>query len=126
MADEPLSTKDLFLLSLGLFWVKPPPAQTPSARDYYLDKDKNYALRETMWNPLWLLNPARAWEGVRYRDWLFANIAANLTGSTHDFQAIAEPVFLSLDLLGSEFKPGLPTATPATQQTGEAHSRSRP
>jgi hypothetical protein len=108
MADEPLSTKDLFLLAVGLFQLKTPPSDTGSGRDFYLDKEKNNALRETKWNVLWLLNPAHAWEGVRHRDWLFANLAANLTGSTHDFVAIAEPVFVSLDLLGSEFKPGTP------------------
>src|ERR1043165_3310401 len=124
---EPLSTKDLFLLALGLYTLQPqppslhalelsPPPKDTSARDYYLDKSKNYALRETFWNPLWLLGPGRAWEGVRHRGWLLANIAANLTGSTNDFTAISEPVFVSLDLLGKEFKPDMPNASDAIKQ----------
>src|ERR1044071_8501559 len=108
MADEPLSTKDLFLLAVGLYIIKGQPPPGSSGRDYYLDKDKNFALRETAWNPFWLMSPKLAWEMVRHRGWLFANIAASLTGSTHNFGAIAEPVFVSLDLLGTEFKRHVP------------------
>lgn len=116
MADEPLSTKDLFLLAVGLYKLKSSAPGASTGRDFYLDKDKNYALRETVWNPLWLLSPQRAWEGVRHRGWLLANLAANLTGSTHDFAAISEPVFVSLNLFGSEFKPGMPNASEAVKQ----------
>lgn len=119
MADEPLSTKDLFLLAVGLYTVKAPPPSASSARDYYLHLDeekKKYALRDTAWNTLWMLSPRMAWEGVRHRGWLLANIAASLTGNTHDFTAIAEPVFVSLDLLGKEFKPGMPNASEAIKQ----------
>src|ERR1044071_4335699 len=108
MADEPLSTKDLFLLAVGLYKLKEEPLSLGLGRDYYLDKDKNYALRETVWNTFWLYSPQLAWQSVRHRGWLVANIAANLTGSTHDFSAIAEPLFVSLDLFGSEFKPHVP------------------
>jgi hypothetical protein len=115
MADEPLSTKDLFLLAVGLYTLKGAGPTANSGKEYYLDKDKNNALRDTVWNKLWLLSPKHAWEGVRHRDWLLANIAHSLTGSTHDFSAIAEPVFVSLDLLGSEFKP-VPNAPPHITQ----------
>src|SRR5215213_8647732 len=123
MADEPLSTKDLFLLAVGLYTLKPPLPGASSPKDYYLDKDKNYALRETEWNKFWLLSPQHAWEGVRHRGWLLANIAANLTESTHDFVAIKEPVFVSLDLFGSEFKPGTPpNPTEAIKQAVKTES----
>src|SRR5215207_4807711 len=115
MADEPLSTKDLFLLAVGLYNLKKPGPQT-SARDYYLDKDKQCALRETEWNVGWLASPGSAWEKVRYRDWLLANIVAELTGSTNDLTSISEPVFATLDLLGSEFRPGMPNASDAIKQ----------
>lgn len=115
MADEPLSTTDLFLLVVGLYNLKTPGPQT-TARDYYLDKDKKYALRETEWNVGWLTSPQSAWEKVRYRDWLLANIVAELTGSTNDLTSITEPVFATLDLLGSEFRPGMPNASDAIKQ----------
>lgn len=115
MADEPLSTTDLFLLTVGLYNLKKPGPET-SARDYYLDKDKQYALRDTEWNVGWLTSPQSAWDKVRYRDWLLANMLAGLTGSTNDLTAIAEPVFATLDLLGSEFRPGMPNASDAIKQ----------
>src|SRR5215212_8166947 len=130
MADEPLSTKDLFLLAVGLYTLKPPLPGASSPRDYYLhlNEHEKYALRETVWNLHWLPGPQHAWEGVRHRGWLLANIAANLTGSTHDFVAISEPVFVSLDLLGSEFKPGVPpkpsTAIKQAVTTESGYSRS--
>lgn len=125
---EPLSTKDLFLLAVGLYTLKPPlPKYATSGSEFYLDKEKNNALRETMWNPLWLGGSKMGWESVRFRDWLLANIFASLTGSTHDFSAINEPVFVSLDLLGSEFKPRMPNASEAikkavTTETGYERS----
>lgn len=112
---EPLSTKDLFLLAVGLYTLKPPvPSGAASGQDFYLDDKQN--LRETMWNPLWLGGAKVGWESVRFRDWLLANIFATLTGSTHDFSAISEPVFVSLDLLGSEVKPDMPNASEAINQ----------
>src|ERR1044071_8220295 len=125
MADEPLSTKDLFLLAVGLYIIKGQPPPGSSGRDYYLDKDKNFALRETAWNPFWLMSPQLAWEMVRHRGWLFANIAAGLTGSTHDFGAIAEPVFVSLDLRGTEFKPGMAGVTEANRAAIEQAVKSK-
>ncbi|MET0646945.1 MAG: DUF6603 domain-containing protein [Pyrinomonadaceae bacterium] len=114
---KPLSTTDLFLLTVGLYALKPPlPRGAASGKDYYLDKEKDYALRETEWNTSWFSGVKDAWEGVRHRDWLLANLAANLTGSTNDLGAISEPVFISLDLLGSEFKPGMPNASDAIKQ----------
>jgi hypothetical protein len=115
MADEPLSTTDLFLLAVGLYSLKKP-GPTTSAKDFYLDKDKQYALRETEWNVGWLTSPESAWEKVRYRDWLLANLAAELTGSTNDLVSITEPVFATLDLLGSDIRPGMPNASDAIKQ----------
>lgn len=113
---ETLSTKDLFLLAVGLLKPKTPPTTAASGEEFYLDKDKNNALRETEWNLGWFESPQKAWDEARHRDWLVAHIAANLLGSTHDFTAIAEPVFVSLDLLGSEFRPGMPNASDAIKE----------
>jgi hypothetical protein len=115
MAVELLSTKDLFLLAIGLYKLKTPGPEN-SGRDYYLDKDKDYALRETDWNTQWFQSPQFAWERVRHRDWLIAALVAELTGNTNDLVSIAEPVFATLDLLGSEFRPGMPNASEAVKQ----------
>lgn len=115
MAVELLSTKDLFLLAIGLYKLKTP-GPGASAKDYYLDKDKDYALRETDWNTDWFNSPKSAWERVRHRDWLIAAIAAELTGGTNDLVSVAEPVFATLDLLGTEFRPGMPNASDAIKQ----------
>ncbi|HEX7318174.1 MAG TPA: DUF6603 domain-containing protein [Pyrinomonadaceae bacterium] len=114
---EPLSTKDLFLLAVGLYKLQTPGPTAATGEDYYLDKNKQNELRETVWNLEWFQSPQKAWEEVRHRDWLFAHIASNLVGGTHDFTAIPEPVFVSLDLLGSEFRPGMPNASEAIKQT---------
>jgi hypothetical protein len=106
MADvKPLSTKDLFLLMVGWNRLKKPPSKADKAENYWLD---NGSLRDSEWNWEWPFSPKDAWESVRYRDWLMANIAANLTDSNQDFIAISEPLFVSLDLLPSEIKPRIP------------------
>lgn len=110
---KPLSTKDLFLLMVGWNRLKKPDDKAKKAEDHWLD---NGALRESEWNHEWPFSPKAAWESVRYRDWLAANIAANLTGRNQDFVAISEPVFVSLDLLPSEIKPGMPNASEAIKQ----------
>jgi hypothetical protein len=110
---KPLSTKDLFLLIVGLQkLIKPPkPSEAASAEKYWLDKDG--ALRESEWNWDWIADPKAAWESVRYRYWLFGNLLANLTGHNQEFSAISEPLLFSMDVLTNEFKPGMSKATPA-------------
>jgi hypothetical protein len=114
MADvKPLSTKDLFLFMVGWNRLKKPPSKADKAEDYWLD---NGSLRDSEWNWEWPFSPKDAWESVRYRDWLMANIAANLTDGNQDFIAISEPLFVSLDLLPSEIKPDMPDASEAIKQ----------
>jgi uncharacterized protein DUF6603 len=114
------STKDLFLLMVGLYKLKePPPRQEATSAEKYWLKDEGPdkgSLRELEWNPLWLYSPMIAWERVRYRDWLIAKIAANAAGDKQDFIAISEPLLASLDLLTKEFKPGMPKASDAIKQ----------
>src|SRR6185437_10737014 len=111
--DQPLSTKDLFLLMAGLCKPKRLPSTSGSAKEYWLD---NGSLRESDWNLAWFLNPEQAWNEVPHRDWLIANIAANLTGNTQDFSAISEPMLASMDVLTNEFKPDMAGATAAIKQ----------
>ncbi|HXQ38618.1 MAG TPA: hypothetical protein VN843_31750, partial [Anaerolineales bacterium] len=70
------------------------------------------ALRESMWDVLFLLNPSLAWSKVKFRDWLITTLFSNITDHKHDFNAISEPVICSMDLLGKEFEiePGVPDA----------------
>ena len=109
-----LSTKDLFLLMVGLYKLKQPKNDAASAETYWL-KDKD-SLRDSELNLDWFKSPADAWESVRYREWLVANIASNLTGGNQDFVAISEPVFVSLDLLPNEIKPDMLDASEAIKQ----------
>jgi uncharacterized protein DUF6603 len=108
--DQPLSTKDLFLLMIGLCKLKQPPDALLSAEKYWRD---NGSLRESDWNLAWFLSPEQAWNDVPHRDWLLANIVTNLTGGTQDFSAISEPMLASMDVLTNEFKPGMRKATDA-------------
>jgi hypothetical protein len=111
--DKPLSTKDLFLLLIGLYRLKEVPSGNLTAEQFWL---KDGALRETEWNPLWLGNPKLAWKLVRHRDWLMGNIAANLVDHKQDFTAISENMLISLDVLTNEFKPRMPGITPAIEK----------
>src|SRR2546423_8321495 len=116
---EPLSTLDLFMLATGLYRLKDSrPATIASGAEYYLD-DKTKSLRETAWNEIWLALPEREWGNVRHRDWLLANIVANLVGGASDFSALSEPVFVSLDVLSKEFKPLMPENSKVIEQIVE-------
>lgn len=106
--DQPLSTKDLFLLMIGLWKLKQPPDQLLPAEKYWRD---NGSLRESDWNLAWFSSPEQAWNDVPHRDWLIANIVNNVTGGTQDFSAISEPMLASMDVLTNEFKPGMGKAT---------------
>ncbi|HYV03015.1 MAG TPA: hypothetical protein VFB82_00415, partial [Blastocatellia bacterium] len=111
--DQALSTKDLFLLMAGLCKLKQPPDALLSAEKYWRD---NGSLRGSDWNWAWFLSPEQAWNDVPHRDWLIANIVANLTGGTQDFTAISEPMLASMDVLTNEFKPRMANATDAIKQ----------
>src|SRR5215510_11225377 len=119
MAEEKsLSTKDLFLLMVGLLKLKSSPPRdkdTPGGK-YWLD-DKG-DLRESEWNELWLVSPSVAWESVSYRDWLISKIVANITSNKHDFTTLSdsEPLVYSMDVLTKEFKPDQTTASDAIKK----------
>src|SRR5215467_14174811 len=104
--DKRLSTKDLFLLAVGLFKLAEAGPKGPvPAKEYYL---KNGDLRETEWNfSNWLSSPKHEWEQVRYRDWLIGNLLANIAGHDQNFVSLSEPIMMSLDVLTNEFKPGM-------------------
>ena len=105
-AESP-STKDLLLLITGLQVLKEPPAKAEAGEYYWLNEpvsDEARTLRESILNPNWLLSPKAAWEGVRFRDWLIANLIGNFTDHKHDFTAISEPLIASIDILSKEFK----------------------
>ena len=112
--SEPLSTKDLFLLMVGMHkLVKPRPLNPMPPEKYYLEDGK---LRESKWNWDWLASPQHEWEQVRYRDWLMANLVENLVGHNQDFSAISEPMLVSLDVLSNEIKPSMPNPSDAIKQ----------
>ena len=115
---EPPSTSELLRLITALLVVKNPDATRHSPEDYYLNPaegSKERTLRETVANPQFLLNPSAAWKEVRYRDWLIARLAANITDKKHDFTAISEPVLYSLDLLGKKYERGAPGVSKAIE-----------
>jgi hypothetical protein len=107
--DKSHSTKDLFLLAVGLAKLAEDGSKDPVPPERYYLKDG--ALRETRWNWDWFSSPEAEWKKIRYRYWLIGNLAANLTGSDQNFVAISEPMLVSMDLLDNEFKPGMPAAT---------------
>jgi len=120
MPEESHSYKDLFLLSVGLRELEPrkrseqvPPSTRISPEEYYLKDGK---LRESKWKWDWIVSPRKAWEAVRYRDWLIGNLIAKVTGDNQDFVAISEPMVSSLDVLAKEFKPDMPNASQAIKQ----------
>ena len=80
MADaKPPSTSDLLQLMLGLQLVKAPDKTADSGEDYYLNppvQTGERTLRETISNPLYLINPSTAWKEVRFRDWLISKLFA--------------------------------------------------
>lgn len=107
---KPPSTTDLLLLIAGLHLPKSPDTTADSGEDYYLNEPtttEERTLRETLPNGLWLRSPKAAWESVKFRDWLIATLVAGAAGNKHDFTTISEPLIMSLDLLGKEFKRGM-------------------
>jgi hypothetical protein len=110
---DSLSTTDIFLLMVGLYKLKDPQNDADSGDKYWL---KNGVLRESEWNLNWFASPQKAWESVRHRDWLIANLAVKITGQNQDFSAISEPMLVSLDVLSDEIKPGMLNASEATKK----------
>ena len=111
---EPPSTSDLLLLIAGLHVLKNPDTTADFGEDYYLNPPVSSnirTLRESLPNPLYLNSPEKAWNDVRFRDWLIATLFGNLTGKKHDFTAITEPVLYSKNLLAKTFEPHMAGAT---------------
>ena len=124
--DKSPSTKDLFLLIVGLYKLKVPNDDTGSGEQYWLNDEGSPdegSLRKLDWNWDWFGSPKQAWEKVPYRDWLIATLAANVTGGTHDFSAISEPMLISLDVLTNEFKPDTPGVSDAIKQVLTSKAR---
>jgi hypothetical protein len=95
------SAKDLLLLITGFYGLKSPPQQANSGQAYWLNQD--FTLRESIPTQKWLDSPQKAWENVRFRDWLLTALFGAMAGHTNDFVAISEPVLASIDVLGKEF-----------------------
>ena len=110
MAEEKPSTTDLLQLIAGLRVLKKPDVTADFGEDYYLNEPTTTderTLRETTPNPDWLKSPKAAWDNVKFRDWLFATLGAGIAGNEQEFNAISEPMFISMDLLSKEFKRGM-------------------
>ena len=113
------STKDGLMLIVGLKALDKPPAAHSSGADYWFDNGK---LRETKWNWDWILSPKAAWEQVPYRDWLIAGLLVNMVGQQQEFLAISEPILVSFNLLASEIKPEMRTASERIKKIVESDS----
>src|ERR1044072_9766005 len=103
---EPPSTSDLLLLIAGLLLMNNPEKTAYCGEDYYLNPKVDQSertLRESLANPFYLNSPEKAWNDVRFRDWLMATLFGNLAGKKHDFSAITENVIYSKDLLATTF-----------------------
>lgn len=101
------STTDLLLLITGLQVPTSAPQKTDSGDVYWLKEattNEDRELRDSQMNPLWIRGPMKAWESVRFRDWLFATLFKGIADHKHDFVAIAEPLQASIDVLDKEFK----------------------
>lgn len=111
---EPPSTSDLLLLIAGLRLLKNPDKTADFGEDYYLNPKVDQSertLRESLANPLYLSSPEKAWNDVRFRDWLIATLFGSIAGKKNDFKAITEPVLYSKDLLAKTFEPHMAGAT---------------
>jgi len=100
------STKDLLLLITGFHVLKAPPQNADSGQAYWLTEGtatEDRTLRESKFNPNWLVSPAAAWDGVRFRDWLLTALFGEIASHKNEFVAISEPVLASVDVLGKEF-----------------------
>jgi hypothetical protein len=116
---KPPSTTDLLLLITGLRVLKTPDLTADSGEDYYLNEPtttEERTLRESQPNPFWLAGPKVAWDSVRFRDWLIATLASNIASHKQEFNAISEPMLISLDVLSKEFKPGMAGITREIEQ----------
>ena len=121
MADESPSTKDLLFLITGLAKIKAEPANSAQiGRDYWLTeptRKEARKLRQSYANIPWLLSPKRAWDSVRFRDWLIATLVQNIADNKNEFVAISEPLIASIDLLGKEFTRNMKGWTKEINQT---------
>jgi len=125
---EPPSTSDLLLLIAGLKKVKNPDTTADFGEDYYLNPKVDQSertLREALSNPLYLNSPEKAWNDVRFRDWLLATLFGNIAGKKHDFSAINENVVYSKDLLAKRFEPHMAGATDTLLQMLNSDSGER-
>src|SRR5215216_3220657 len=125
---EPPSTSDLLLLIAGLRLLKNPDTTADFGEDYYLNPKVDQSertLRESLANPLYLNSPEKAWDGVRFRDWLIATLFGNIAGNKHDFTAINENVLYSKDLLAKTFEPHMAGATDTLLQMLNSDSGER-
>ena len=95
------SIKDLLLLITGFYQLKSPPQQANSGQAYWLKQD--FTLRESIPTQKWLDSPKKAWEDVRFRDWLITAFFGAIANHSHEFVAISEPMLASIDVLGKEF-----------------------
>ena len=121
MAEEakPPSTTDLLLLIAGLKVLKKPELKAGSGAAYYLNDpttNEERTLRESLLNIDWILSPAKAWDDVRFRDWLIATLAGGIAGHKNVFTAINEQLLFSMDVLSKEFKPRMQGITPEITQ----------
>jgi uncharacterized protein DUF6603 len=122
------STKDLLLLILGLQVPKTPPANADSGDVYWLNEittEDERTLRDSQLNSLWLSSPEKAWEGVRFRDWLIATLIRSLADNKNEFVALSEPLLASIDLLGKEFTRDMNGVTDAIKQALETKGGDR-
>jgi hypothetical protein len=100
------STKDLLLLLTGFYVPQLAPQQADSGQDYWLTKGsatQERELREAIPNQEWLKNPGKAWDDVRFRDWLVTLLFGAMASYKNEFVAIHEPLLASIDVLGKEF-----------------------
>ena len=124
------STKDLLLLITGLEIPKSPATTAGSGEVYWLKEagtTEDRELRNSQFNPKWLLSPMAAWDGVRFRDWLIATVFSEIAKKKHDFVAISEPLLASLDVLDKEFTndmKGVSETITAALKTKEGRPRS--
>src|ERR1044072_3134678 len=113
---EPPSTSDLLLLIAGLRLMKNPEKTADFGEDYYLNPKVDQSertLRESLANPFYLNSPEKAWNDVRFCDWLMATLFGSIAGKKHDFKAITEHVLYSKDVLAKMCQPHMagPTDT---------------
>jgi len=110
------STKDLLLLIAGFNVLKSPPPTADKGDVYWLKEagtNEDRELRENDFNIDWLMSPAKAWDKVRFRDWLLATLFSAIASNKHDFVAIEEPLLASIDVLDKEFTKDMKGVSPS-------------